>query len=150
LGISPKAGSHDFLSGDPIELANYFDAAVDIHHVFSAKHCEDQGDDRLRWNGAINKAQLAARTNRIIGGKAPSESLRGLEKNLKVILDRLDQILRSHVIEPELIRRDAFDDFLRTRAGRLLDLIEDATGKPIPGRDSEEATETFGRSLVRL
>ncbi len=52
------------------------------------------------------------------------------------------------MIEPELIRKDAFDDFLRTRAGRLLDLIEDATGKPIPGRDSEEVSETFGGSLV--
>jgi hypothetical protein len=52
LGISPEAGGHDFLSGDPIELTNY--------------------------------------------------------------------------------------------------LIEDATGKPIPGRDSEEVTETFGGPLVRL
>jgi hypothetical protein len=150
LALLMKAGGHDFLSGDPIELTNYFDAAVDIHHIFPAKHCEDQGYDRLRWNSVINKAPLAARTNRIIGGKAPSEYLRGLEKNHKVSPDRLDQILRSHVIEPELIRRDAFDDFLRARAGRLLDLIEDATGKPIPGRDSEEVTETFGGSLVRV
>jgi hypothetical protein len=150
MALLMKAGGHDFLSGDPIELANYFDAAVDIHHIFPAKHCEDQGYDRLRWNSVINKAPLAARTNRIIGGKAPSEYLRGLEKNHKVSPDRLDQILRSHVIEPELVRKDTFDDFLRARAGRLLDLIEDATGKPIPGRDSEEVSATFGGSLARL
>ena len=113
MALLMKAGGHDFLSGDPIELTNYFDAAVDIHHIFPAKHCEDQGYGRLRWNSVINKAPLAARTNRIIGGKAPSEYLRGLEKNHKVSPDRLDQILRSHVIEPDLIRKDAFDDFLR-------------------------------------
>jgi hypothetical protein len=31
----------------------------------------------------------------------------------------------------------------------LLDLIEDATGKPIPGRDSDEVVEVFGGSLAR-
>ncbi len=54
------------------------------------------------------------------------------------------------MIEPELIRKDAFDDFLRARAGRLLDLIEDATGKPIPGRDSDEVAKAFGGPLLRL
>jgi hypothetical protein len=150
MALLMKAGGDDLLSGDPIELTNYFDAAIDIHHIFPAKHCENQGYDRLGWNSVINKAPLTARTNRIIGGKAPSEYLRGLEKNHKVSPDRLDQILRSHLIEPELIRKDAFYDFLRARAGRLLNLIEDATGKPIPGRDSEEVSETFGGSLVRL
>ncbi len=50
MALLMEAGGHDFLSGDPIELTTYFDAAVDIHHIFPAKHCEDQGYDRLRWN----------------------------------------------------------------------------------------------------
>jgi hypothetical protein len=149
MALLMKAGSHDFLSGDPIELTNYFDAAVDTHHIFPAKYCEDQRYDRLRWNSVINKAALTARTNRIIGGKAPSDYLLSLEKNHKVNPDRLDQILRTHAIEPGLIRKDAFDDFLRARAGRLLDLIEDATGKPILGRDSDEVIEVLGGSLSR-
>jgi hypothetical protein len=150
MALLMKAGSHDFLSGDPIELANYFDTAVDIHHIFPAKHCEDRRYDRLRWNSVINKAALTARTNRIIGGKAPSDYLLSLEKNHKVNPNRLDQILRTHAIEPGLVRTDAFDDFLRARAGRLLDLIEDATGKPIPGRDSDEVISTFGGPVTRL
>ena len=149
MALLVKAGSHDFLSGDPIDLTNYFDSAVDIHHIFPTKHCEDQGYDRLRWNSVVNKAPLSARTNRIIGGKAPSEYLGSLEKNHKVTSERLDQILRSHLVEPNLIRTDAFNDFLRARAGRLLDLIEDATGKPIPGRDSDEVVDIFGGPLTR-
>jgi hypothetical protein len=136
---------------DPIELTKdfYFEAAVDIYHIFPMKHSGDRGYDRLRWNSVINKAPLSARTNRIIGGKAPSDYLHSLEKNHKVDPSRLDQILRSHVIEPDLIRTDAFDDFLRARAGRLLDLIEEATGKPIPGRDSDEVVNIFGGPLAR-
>lgn len=29
-----QIGSCDFLTGDPIELASYFDLAIDIHHIF--------------------------------------------------------------------------------------------------------------------
>ena len=117
MALLMKTGSQDFLSGDPIELTNYFDAAVDVHHIFPTKHCEDQGYDRQRWNSVINKATLSARTNRIIGGKAPSEYLGSLEKNHKVSSERLDQILQSHLIEPDLIRKNAFDDFLRAELG---------------------------------
>jgi hypothetical protein len=149
MALLMRAGSRDFLSGDSIELTNYFDAAVDIHHIFPSKHCEDRGYDRQQWNSVINKAPLTARTNRIIGGKAPSEYLRSLEKTRNIAPDRLDQILLSHAIDPGLIRKDAFNDFLRARAGRLLDLIEHATGKPIPGRDSDEVVQIFGGPLAR-
>jgi hypothetical protein len=39
--------------------------------------------------------------------------------------------------------------FIVDRAIRLLDLIQNAMGKAISGRDSEEAIQEFGMSLVR-
>ncbi|MFI5387049.1 MAG: hypothetical protein ACHQ50_13125, partial [Fimbriimonadales bacterium] len=149
MALLIQAGGNDFLSGDPIALTTYFDTAVNIHHIFPRAYCERQKYDRQRWNSIVNKAPLSARTNRIIGGRAPSEYLGSLEKNHNVTLDSLDQILQTHLIEPELIRNDAFDDFVRDRARRLLDLIEDATGKPIAGRDSEEVSRAFAGPLLR-
>jgi hypothetical protein len=35
-----QIGSRDFLSGDPLELATYFDLAIDIHHIFPRTYCE--------------------------------------------------------------------------------------------------------------
>ncbi len=145
MALLMKAGSQDFLSGDPIELTNYFDAAVDIHHIFPAKHCEDQDYDRPRWNSVINKAPLSARTNRIIGGKAPSEYLGSLEKNHKVSPERLDQILQSHLIEPHLIRKNAFDDFLRAAPADYWTLSrtppESRSPDAIPTRSSTSSGE---------
>lgn len=149
MALIMQAGANDFLSGDPIELTTYFETAVDIHHVFPRAYCEREGHDRQRWNSIVNKAPLSARTNRVIGGKAPSEYLRSLEKNHRVAPDRLDQILRSHLIEPGPIRNDDFDGFFLARSCRLLDLIENATGKPIPGRDSEEVVKAFGGPLPK-
>jgi hypothetical protein len=102
-----------------------------------------QGHDRQRWNSIANRATPSARTNRIIGGKAPSEYLRRLEKNHGVAPERPDQTPHSHLIEPGLNRNDDFDDFFLAGSRRLLDLIVDATCKPIPGRDSEEVAKAF-------
>jgi hypothetical protein len=56
----------------------------------------------------------------------------------------------ARTFEPqECLRADRFDDFIRDRATRLLDIIEEAMGKPVAGRDSEDAIKTFGGNLAR-
>ena len=42
--------------------------------------------------------------------------------------DVLDQILRTHCIDPEILRADKFDEFMKRRERNLLALIEKATG----------------------
>ena len=69
----------------------------------------------------------------MIGGKAPNVYLNSIEQNHQMPGDRLDEILRSHQIEPALLRADAFEEFIRDRAGKLLDLIEQAMGKAVSG-----------------
>jgi hypothetical protein len=71
-----------------------------------------------------------------------------LEKSHGVEPHRLDEILRSHLIEPVALRNDAFDTFIRDRAIKLLDLIEKATGKQVTGRDSDETISAFGAALL--
>jgi len=146
--LMKDAGSRDFLSGDTIELATYFDLNIDIHHIFPKAYCEDLGVRPIQWNSSVNKAPLSYRTNRIIGGSAPSKYLESLERNHSVARAQLEEILRSHQIDPAFLRADDFGGFLRDRAIRLLNLIEGAMGKRLPGRDSEEAVNAFGGPLV--
>ncbi|MCJ7603922.1 MAG: DUF262 domain-containing protein [Desulfobulbaceae bacterium] len=147
MALLMQNGGKDFLNGDPIELTTYFDLAIDIHHIFPRVYCEKQDYKHQKWNSVINKAPLSARTNRIIGGRAPSVYLESLEKNHNVDTGRLDQIIESHLASPGLLRSDNFDEFIRERAIKLLDLIQTATGKSITGRDSEEVVHEFGYSL---
>lgn len=72
MALMMSAGCQDFISGDTIQQTNYFDESVDIHHIFPADYCRQQGLPRQLWNSIVNKAPLSARTNRILGGKAPS------------------------------------------------------------------------------
>lgn len=143
-----KRGSEDFITGTAVDLATYFDKAIDIHHVFPRAWCENQKIRRERWNSVINKTPLAATTNRFIGGDAPSRYLERIENNKGIGRADLDRFLATHEIDPRLLRSDGFDDFLRDRASRLLSLIEVATGKSVAGRDSEETIQAFGGSLA--
>ena len=145
-----RHGCLDFISGQPMEITDYFDEAVDIHHIFPAAHCEKQGYNRQIWNSVVNKAPLSARTNRILGGRAPSAYIEILETrpDYRVPPDSLDSHLYSHLIDSSLLRADSFEAFIISRANNLLDLIQSATGKNIPGRDSDETIEAFGGPLM--
>jgi len=143
-----KHGSRDFISGTPIDLNTYFNNAIDIHHIFPRHWCEQNKLPREVWNSVVNKAPLAAGTNRYISGDAPSVYLSRIEKNKEVNTEDLDKFLKSHLIPVAELRSDQFDAFIRGRAMNLLGLIENASGKTVSGRDSEETIKAFGGPLV--
>lgn len=126
-----RDGGLDFRSGVPIEHQTYFDDRIDIHHIFPQKWCADHKVDPRRCDSIANKTAISARTNRVIGGNAPSVYLSTLQKQFGMDEPRLDGILASHRIDPALIRGDKFDAFLLARSNALLDLVEGATGKPV-------------------
>jgi hypothetical protein len=111
----------------------FFGENVDIHHIFPQEWCKKQGIKPALYDSIINKTPLSFRTNRIIGGVAPSEYLAKLEKGDKqtptIERERLDSYLRSHLIDPDILRNDVFEAFMADRQKRLQGLIEQATGK---------------------
>ena len=148
MALLIQQGSRDFRNGDPIELTNYFDAAVDIHHIFPANYCEKQDLPRQKWNSIANKASLTASTNRVLGGRAPSAYIKSIVEKESITSERFDECARTHCIDPVLLRADDFDGFFKKRAIELLGLIECATGKSVSGRDAEETIKAFGCSLI--
>jgi len=79
----------------------------------------------------------------MIGVNKPSTYLQTIQ-NQGIPEEKLDAILESHLVDPALLRTDDFDHFIQTRAGQLLTLIEQAMGKTISGRDSDEVYSAFG------
>lgn len=135
MALILKAHARDFISGGEMDFASYVEEATDIHHIFPQSYCEKQKYSRALWNSVINKTPIYARTNRIIGGVAPSKYISSIERNHKVEPFKLDEYLASHQIDVEAIRSDDFYAYFEKRKNALLDLIEKATGKKISGRD---------------
>ncbi|MBQ2540866.1 MAG: hypothetical protein II551_04375, partial [Paludibacteraceae bacterium] len=63
-----------------------------------------------------------------------------LEKKAKISAEDIDNLLRTHVINPELMRSDKFYDFIDDRKEAIFKLIENAMGKPIV-RDAQNLNE---------
>jgi hypothetical protein len=126
-----RDGGQDFRTGEPIEAQTFFDDKIDIHHIFPEKWCKTAGIDPGTYNSVINKTAISARTNRQIGGRAPSKYLTSVEKTSGVDSKRMDEILRSHCISPDFLRTDRFWEFFAARAETLLQRIEAATGKSV-------------------
>ena len=128
-----KEGAQDFRSGQKFDHTVFFGENVDIHHIFPQDWCKKQGIKPAVFDSIINKTPLSFRTNRIIGGVAPSAYLGKLQKGdattPPIEQPRLDGYLRSHLIDPALLREDSFDAFMADRQRQLLGLIEQATGK---------------------
>jgi len=148
-----QEGARDFRSGQAFDQAVFFDEAVDIHHIFPEAWCRKQLIDPKTYDSIKNKTPLAARTNRIIGGAAPSEYLarieRGGAKEEPIAPDLLDVHLRSHCVDPALLRTDAFADFMADREKRLLALIATATGHRIVASDAGAEGEEVPDDVAR-
>lgn len=126
-----RDGGRDFCTGEPIEAQTFFDDKIDIHHVFPEKWCKSNNIEPGTYNSVINKTALSARTNRQIGGRAPSLYLPSIGKTASIGPGPMDEILRSHCIAPGSLRGDRFWDFYADRAESLIRRIEAATGKTI-------------------
>jgi hypothetical protein len=128
-----KMGAKDFRSGQEFDHTVFFGENVDIHHIFPQEWCKAHGQKPAVFDSIINKTPLSYRTNRIIGGVAPSQYISKLESGNQnsppIEPATLDGYFRSHLIDPALLRADNFETFMVDRQRRLLTLIEDATGK---------------------
>jgi hypothetical protein len=126
-----RDGCLDFRTGDAIDSQIYFDERIDIHHIFPKKWCQDNNINSRFYDSIVNKTAISARTNRMIGSNSPSIYLNRLQTNAAIDTDRMDEILKSHVIDPALLRANDFEGLLRHREDALLTRIEKAMGKTI-------------------
>ena len=140
-----KNSAKDFISGRAMDFVSYKSENIDIHHIFPQSYCEKNNLDKRKWNSIINKTPLSYKTNRKIGGNAPSKYLKSLQLN--VTQTELENYLQSHWIKPENLFADDFENFIANRAGCLLDAVEEVTEKKILGRDSVEVKKFFGSSI---
>lgn len=138
-----KSGAADWRTANSLTFATWHDENIDIHHIFPQRWCEKDSSPKIPprlYNSIINKAPIDARTNKLIGGRAPSEYLPRLERDISP--ERLHEVLKSHWITPYPMRDDQFAECFVERGEAMLELIGRAMGKSISG-----GREIFQRAL---
>ncbi|MBD2014102.1 DUF262 domain-containing protein [Microcoleus sp. FACHB-53] len=129
-------GAIDWSTGEEINDVLYFEQRVESHHIFPVSWCKKRGIKPQKYNSLVNRTPLAAKTNKKIGGKAPSVYLKQFEMS-GTSPTRLDEMLRSHAIDPMMLRSDDFEGFYVARIEALMELIAQAMGKHFPVKPFE-------------
>lgn len=145
-----REGSRDFFWKARMVDLDRDDCKLDIHHIFPRDWCEDQHIQPKVFNSIVNKTPISYKANRMIGGKAPSKYLNQIRDHAQVQITDAEQdnILKTHLINPLLLRADNFTDFYADRKAALIRVIEQAMGKAVvtaspdaPAEDAEDETE---------
>ena len=148
MALILKNHARDFISGADMDFSSYSNEKIDIHHIFPKDYCIGKKYERAKWNSIVNKTPLSASSNREIGGVAPSVYLGKLEKKGSVTSAELDNYVETHWIDHNLLRSNEFQAFIIDRAKKLLNAIEQATGRTISGKESDEVRQAFGDVLT--
>ena len=141
--LQMKSGASDWRTNDTLTFATWHDENIDIHHIFPRRWCEatkhDNGEPKLPipprlFNSIVNKTPIDAKTNKIIGGRAPSRYYPRLKQDNS---ERLDEVLKTHWISAVSLCADDFAECFVERGEAMLELIGRAMGRSIPsGRDA--------------
>lgn len=148
MALILKEGCLDFITGSAMDFTTFIDEGTDIHHIFLRKYCEDRKLKKRKWNSIINKTPLFAKTNRSIGGSAPSKYVQKIVNDNKVTGEDLERYLSSHLISVDDLINDDFNEYFIKRAKSLINLIGTAMNKPVSNLDGEDVVKEFGKSLV--
>ena len=126
-----REGACDFFWKARMVDLDLDEVKLDIHHIYPRKWCTDNGIPPKVFNSIVNKTAISYKANRMIGGRAPSKYLAQIQSHDQVKLKDagMDEILRSHLIDPALLRSDAFEQFYASRKTALLALVQTAMGK---------------------
>lgn len=145
-----REGSRDFFWKARMVDLDRDDCKLDIHHIFPRDWCEDLHIQPKIFNSIINKTPISYKANRMIGGKAPSKYLAQIRDHAQVRISdaEQDEILKTHLINPAVLRADNFQGFYADRKAALIRVIEKAMGKAViatspdaPAEDAEDETE---------
>ncbi|GAB2754991.1 GmrSD restriction endonuclease domain-containing protein [Nocardioides pakistanensis] len=129
--------ARDWMEDKALDKVQYVNLAVDIHHIFPQKWCNENGIDDEHRESIVNKTAISAVTNRTIGGAAPSSYLAVIEKKAQISSDHLDSLLEAHLVPAALLRADNFEGYFAARRERMCEMVEQAMGKAVP-RDVDQ------------
>lgn len=147
-----RAGAKDFFWKASIKELDRDECKIDIHHIFPKDWCKTQNIHPKVFNSIINKTPISYKANRKIGGTAPSKYLEQIRTDAQVKISEQEQneILKSHLIAPDYLRKDDFNGFMDARKKTILELITSVMGKdilpdsgdiPEDGEEDEDAEE---------
>lgn len=129
LSLLAKNGAKDFSGEGPLSTQLFYDMNQDHHHIFPRAALDRVGANGPKRESIINKTLIGSATNRSIGGRLPSQYIATLRERHGA--ERMDEILRSHLIDPTSLENDDWEQFVLLRRDAIKTLIETTCGRKL-------------------
>lgn len=147
MALVYRESCRDFMKGTTIDIVKSMDEAPDIHHIFPEAYCTSMAYPKEKWNSIVNKTPLLPESNRQIGGEAPSVYSKKIIKQAQIDEEQLKIRVESHLVNYDYFIKDDFNNYFVERAKAILKVIENAMGKTIADKSSEQTIKLYGCSL---
>lgn len=147
MALVYRESCRDFIKGTTMDIVKSMDESPDIHHIFPEAYCIQRGHSKERWNSIVNKTPLLPESNRQIGGEAPSKYSKKIMKKADIDETQYRIRVESHLVNYEAFINDDFDTYFVDRAKAIMKVIENAMGKAIADKGSEQTIRLYGVSL---
>ncbi|MFI5640453.1 DUF262 domain-containing protein [Streptomyces goshikiensis] len=133
-----KQGAVDWHYTDaPLSPGRLDQYSVDVRQIFPKAWFRRGNSQGLPMNSIVNKTPLSYRATMDMMG-APSSYLSTLIAACDLRPEWFDDVLVTHLIDPEALRESDYKRFYTDRSRQLQDLVQSAMGKPIMLRDLPE------------
>ena len=147
MALVYRESCRDFMKGTTIDIVKSMDEAPDIHHIFPEAYCTSMAYPKEKWNSIVNKTPLLPESNRQIGGEAPSVYSKKIIKQAQIDEEQLKIRVESHLVNYDYFIKDDFNNYFVERAKAILKVIENAMGKTIADKSSEQTIKLYGCSI---
>lgn len=133
-----KQGAVDWHYTDaPLSPGRLDEYSVDVRQVFPKAWFRRGNSQGLPTGSIVNKTPLSHRATMDMMG-APSSYLPTLVASSDKRPEWFDDVVATHLIDPETLRESDYKRFYTDRSRQLLDLVQSAMGKPTMLRDVSE------------
>ncbi|MEV0870652.1 DUF262 domain-containing protein [Streptomyces sp. NPDC049950] len=133
-----KQGAVDWHhTGAPLSPGRLDEYGVDVRQIFPKAWFRRGNSDGLPTSSIVNKTPLSYRAAMDMTG-APSSYLSTMIAASDMRSEWFDDVLTTHLIDPEALRESDYERFYRDRSKQLQDLVHSAMGKRTMLRDLPE------------
>ena len=123
-------GALDWRTALPFNAETFHQLSAEFRPIFPLVWCEDNQIPEVLAESVLNRTPMGRRTDVVLGDMSPARYLPRVQSKSLLDNDEFDDVLSTHLLDPELLHAAKAEEFFADRRGRLLGMVEEAMGKP--------------------
>lgn len=123
-------GAQDWRTTLKFNQETFAELGTHFRPIFPLTWCEANNIDAILANSVLNRTPMGRRTHVMVEESSPARYLYRIQSKSLLNDEDFDQVLASHLLNPQLLLQANAKEFFSDRRRQLLKMIEEAMGTP--------------------